>query len=77
MAMAFVLINTEMGSENEVVDNLRKIDAIKEAYVTYGVYDVVAIVGADTMEKVKDIVTWRIRRQDKVRASLTMIIIES
>ena len=77
MAMAFVLINTEMGSENEVVDNLRKIDAIKEAYVTYGVYDVLAIVGADTMEKLKDIVTWRIRRQDKVRASLTMIIIES
>ena len=75
--MAFVLINTEMGSENEVVDNLRKIDAIKEAYVTYGVYDVLAIVGADTMEKLKDIVTWRIRRQDKVRASLTMIIIES
>ena len=75
--MALVLINTEMGSENEVVDNLRKIDAVEEAYVTYGVYDVVALVGADTLEKLKEIVTWKVRRLDKVRASLTMIIIES
>ena len=57
MAMAFVLINTEIGSESEVLEALKKIDAVKEAYMTYGVYDVVAKVSADTMEKLKEIVT--------------------
>jgi len=76
MPMAFVLINTEIGSENEVLDELKKIDAVKEAYMVYGVYDVVAKVGAETMDKLKEIVTWNVRRLDKVRSTLTMIVIE-
>ena len=76
MASAFVLINTETGSENEVLDQLRKIEAVKESYIVYGVYDVVAKVSADTMEKLKEIVTWNVRRLDKVRSTLTMILIE-
>lgn len=76
MPIAFVLINTEIGSENEVLAALKKIDAVKEAYMVYGVYDVVAKVKADTMDKLKEIVTWHVRRLDKVRSTLTMIVIE-
>ncbi len=76
MASAFVLINTEIGSESEVLDQIRKIDAVEESYIVYGVYDVVAKVTADTMEKLKEIVTWKVRRLDKVRSTLTMIMIE-
>jgi DNA-binding Lrp family transcriptional regulator len=76
MPMAFVLINTEIGSENEVLDDLKKIEAVKEAYMVYGVYDVVAKVAANTMDKLKEIVTWHVRRLDKVRSTLTMIVIE-
>jgi len=76
MPMAFVLINTEIGSESEVLAALKKIDAVVEAYMVYGVYDVVAKVQANTMDKLKEIVTWHVRRLDKVRSTLTMIVIE-
>lgn len=76
MPKAFVLINTEIGSEVDVLKDLRKIEGVEEAYAVYGVYDIIAKVNADTMDKLKDIVTWRIRRLDKVRSTLTMIIIE-
>jgi DNA-binding Lrp family transcriptional regulator len=76
MPMAFVLINTEIGSENEVLGDLKKIEAVKEAYMVYGVYDVVAKVSANTMDRLKEIVTWHVRRLDKVRSTLTMIVIE-
>jgi DNA-binding Lrp family transcriptional regulator len=76
VAIAFVLINAETGSEMEVVESLAKIDAVKEAFMVYGVYDVIAKVQDDTMEKLKEIVTQRIRRLDKVRSTLTMIAIE-
>jgi DNA-binding Lrp family transcriptional regulator len=76
MPMAFVLINTETGSESEVVEALKKIDAVTEAYMVFGVYDVVAKVKDDTMDKLKEIVTWQVRRLDKVRSTLTMIVIE-
>lgn len=76
MPVAFVLINAEIGSEDDVAVELRKISNVKESYVVYGVYDIVAKVQADSMDKLKEIVTWKIRRLDKVRSTLTMIVVE-
>ncbi|MDH5419826.1 MAG: Lrp/AsnC ligand binding domain-containing protein [Candidatus Bathyarchaeota archaeon] len=74
MPLAFVLINTEIGSESGILEALKNIDAVEEAYMVYGVYDVVAKVRADTMDKLKEIVTWHVRRLDKVRSTLTMMV---
>ena len=49
---------------------------MKDVYVVYGVYDIIARVEADTMEKVKETITWKIRRLDRVRSTLTMIVVE-
>ena len=75
MPMAFVMINTELGSEKEVLDEIRKIDEVKESCIVYGIHDIVAKIGADTMDKVDEIVTW-VRMLDKIRASITLILIE-
>ncbi|MFN3486930.1 MAG: Lrp/AsnC ligand binding domain-containing protein, partial [Planctomycetota bacterium] len=56
-----------------VVLDLRGLEGVDEAFAVYGVYDIVARVRAETMDKLKEIVTWRIRRLDKVRSTLTMI----
>jgi len=77
MPMAFVLINAEIGSEEEVLKELKKVEGVVEAFVVYGVYDVVAKIRADTMDKLKDVVTWHVRRLNKVRSTLTMIVVES
>ena len=74
--IAFVLINTEIGSEAEVLKTLKKVSGVKEAYSVYGVYDIVAKIQAETMDKLKELVTWHIRRLDKVRSTLTMIVTE-
>ncbi|UCE28714.1 MAG: Lrp/AsnC ligand binding domain-containing protein [Candidatus Bathyarchaeota archaeon] len=76
MPTAFVLINTEIGSENNVLQSLRKVKGVVEANAVYGVYDVVAKITANTMDKLKETVTWHVRRLDKVRSTLTMIVIE-
>jgi len=77
MPMAFVLINAEIGSEEEVLKELKKVEGVVESYVVYGVYDVVAKIRADTMDKLKDVVTWHVRRLNKVRSTLTMIVVET
>jgi len=76
MPMAFVLINAEIGSEDSVVKELKSVSQVKEAYMVYGVYDIVAKVAADSMDKLKEIITWKIRRLNKVKSTLTMIVIE-
>ena len=75
--MAFVLINADLGAEEELVRELRGIEYVKEVYVVYGVYDIVAKIQAETMEKVKETITCKIRRLEKVISTLTMIVVES
>jgi DNA-binding Lrp family transcriptional regulator len=76
LPMAFVLINTEMGSEAEVLDALQKMGSVKEAYIVYGVYDIVAKVEADTVDALKDMITWKVRRLNKVRSTLTAMVVQ-
>jgi DNA-binding Lrp family transcriptional regulator len=76
MPTAWVLINTEPGSEADVLKDLKKIAEVQDAYAVYGVYDIVAKVKADTMDRLKEISTLKVRRLDKVRSTLTMIAVE-
>lgn len=76
MTSAYILINTEIGSEDDVLAQLRQIPMVKEAYLVYGVYDIIARVEAPDLDKLKEIVTWKIRKLDKVRSTLTMIVVE-
>ena len=75
MPMAYVLLTTETGAVESVLNALKKMDSVKETYMVYGVYDIVATVKAETMEKLKEIVTWNLRSLDKVRSTLTMIVV--
>lgn len=77
MPIAFVLINAEIGGEEEVLQEIIKVEGVEEAYTVYGVYDIIVKIGAETMDKLKEIVTWNIRRINKVRSTLTMIVVET
>jgi DNA-binding Lrp family transcriptional regulator len=76
MPKAFVLINVETGSEEEVVGELRKISGVEEAYFSYGVYDIITKINSPSMEKLKEMVTKQIRALTKVRSTLTLIMME-
>jgi DNA-binding Lrp family transcriptional regulator len=76
MPKAFVLMNAELGSEDSLVSELKKLDSVKEVYQVYGVYDIVAQVEADTMDKVKETITWKLRKLNGVKSTLTMIVME-
>lgn len=76
MPGAYVLINAEVGSEEQVLKECKSIQFVKEAYVVYGVYDIILRVEADTMAKLKDIITEKIRKIELVRSTLTMILME-
>ena len=76
MPRAYVLINAEAGAESEVLEALKAIQEVKEAHMVYGVYDIIARLETKTMEELKNVVSWRIRRLDKVRSTITTICME-
>jgi DNA-binding Lrp family transcriptional regulator len=76
MPKAFVLINVESGFEDSVLRELKTIHGVEEAYFSYGVYDIITKVKAETMEQLKDMVTKHVRTLPKVRSTLTLIMME-
>jgi DNA-binding Lrp family transcriptional regulator len=76
MPTAYVLINCDLGSEEEIIREIKKLSEIIEVSGVYGVYDIVVKIRSDTMDKLREIITWHVRRIDKVRSTLTMIVIE-
>ena len=76
MAEAYVLINCEIGSEEKVVEELKTIDGIKEVHGTFGAYDVLAKVESEQVETLRETITWKIRKIDKIRSTLTLMGIE-
>ncbi len=75
MAKALVFINTKSGSAG-VVKDLEKVKGVSEAHSSLGMYDAVALVQGESLNKVKEIVSKRIRSIDNVKSTLTLTLIE-
>lgn len=75
VALAFVMINAQVGAEHEIVDAVKRMEHVKEAYVTYGVYDVSVKLEAETADKLKEAIA-SLRRLSRVRSTLTMPVKE-
>ena len=76
MAQAFVLINCELGSEEHIIAELKTLDDIKEVQGTFGAYDIIAKVSSESVEKIRETITWKIRKIDKIRSTLTLTKVE-
>tara|TARA_B100000745_G_scaffold202848_1_gene133943 strand:+ start:631 stop:870 length:240 start_codon:yes stop_codon:yes gene_type:complete len=76
MAEAYVLINCEIGSEEKVIADLKTIDGVIEVHGTFGAYDVLAKVESAQVETLRETITWKIRKIDKIRSTLTLMGIE-
>lgn len=76
MPRAFVLLNAELGYEAKLAGEIKKLPGVSEAYTTYGVYDIMLMIEADSMESLKDFISTKIRRMDGVKSTLIMLIME-
>ena len=76
MVSAFVLFSVSSGAENQVLKGVQEIEGVQEVYVSYGVYDLVVKIKTDSVEKLKELVTYSLRRVDNVRSTLTLILVE-
>ncbi|MCK4439154.1 Lrp/AsnC ligand binding domain-containing protein [Candidatus Bathyarchaeota archaeon] len=58
-----------------MLKNIKAIPEVQETHIVYGAYDIIAKLETETMQDLKEIISWKIRGQDKVRLILTMIVI--
>ncbi len=75
MVSAYVLINCDLGFEEDVISHLKTIDGVKEVHGTFGAYDVVVKIESDNHDTLRDIITWKIRKMERIRSTLTLTTI--
>ena len=76
MAQAFVLINCELGTEEQIISELKTFSEVKEVQGTFGAYDIIAIISSETIEKIRETISWKIRKIEKIRSTLTLTKVE-
>ena len=74
MASAFLFINAELFFVEDVINKLKEVPEIVDVYKVQGIYDIIVRVNSDTEEKLKELVSERIRRIDKIIGTVTVII---
>lgn len=72
METLYILINCDLGSEVDIINEFMKIPEVKEVRGTYGVYDIFVKLQGDTREALGNIITHKIRRIQKIRSTVTL-----
>ncbi len=76
MALAFVLVSCEVEAEKAVIDELKTFDAVKEAIGTFGAFDILVKLEIDSYQKLRDTITQKIRKMNKVGTTITLMVIQ-
>ena len=80
MPTAYVLLNSDLGSDESIINEVKQIlakeDVTSEVQGVYRVYDIVLKLTSDDAEKLRAIITNKVRKISKVQSTLTMMVIE-
>ncbi len=75
MPEAIIMINVEVGKENEIFERLFNLEEIKEIYMVYGVHDIIAVVETKDLDDLRRLITEKIRRMEGIKDTLTSIVV--
>ena len=67
-----MLIHCDLGAEVQIIEEMMKVQEIKEVRGTYGIYDIFCKIEADSKESLDDIITNKIRKTPKIRSTITL-----
>jgi len=71
MNKGFILLNCDLGAEEYIVDELKQMKVVSNAYLTFGAYDVIVEIETENQEKfAKTIAT--IRKFSRVVSTMTL-----
>ena len=76
MAEAYVLVNCDLGTEEEIISGLKQIEQVKEVHGTFGAYDIIVKVQTEPADNLREAITSKIRKMNKIRSTLTLTVVE-
>jgi DNA-binding Lrp family transcriptional regulator len=75
MEIAYVLVKSEIAHEMEVLNEILKLDGVKEVKGTFGLYDIFVKIEASSSTEIQNIITKKIRHLKHVISTTTLSVI--
>ncbi|QUC65363.1 Lrp/AsnC family transcriptional regulator [Nitrosopumilus sp. K4] len=75
METAYVLVKSEIAHEMDVMNEILKVNNVKEAKGTFGVYDIFVKIEGNTSQEIEDTITKQIRKINHVLSTTTLSVI--
>jgi len=75
MEIAYVLVKSEIAHEMEVLNEILKIEGVKEVKGTFGLYDIFVKIEASSSIEIQNIITKKIRHLKHVISTTTLSVI--
>lgn len=72
MPEAYLLISCGIGKEDGIIEELSKMDDVKEVQKTVGQYDIVAKIVSDSEKDLRKTISSKIRNMDPLRSVLVL-----
>ena len=73
MTDAYVMLNCELGSEAEIIEQLKQVEQVADVFETIGTHDMLVKLQAENFEKIREIVSWNIQKMKNIRSTATLI----
>ncbi len=73
MIVAFIMAKVESMKSRSVLENIRKMDEVEEAYLIYGAYDLLIKCTFKTPEALSSFVVNELRKLDGIRDTVTNV----
>jgi len=77
LEIVYVLVKTKIGHEIDVMNNILKIDGVKEVMGTFGSYDVFVKILAPTRKEVEQVITQKVRKTKNILSTTTLSVVPS
>ena len=81
MPTAYVLLNSDLGTDESIISKIKEIlkDEKDIEFTTqgvYGIYDIILKISSDNTDILRDVITYKIRKINRVQSTLTMMVVE-
>jgi len=73
MATAYVFVNCDLGFEAEIIDEIKQLKGVKEVQGVFGAYDILVRLESANLENLREIITWKLRKLNRVKSTLTLM----
>ena len=70
-------MNCDLGAEDYIIEELNQMPEVSQAYITFGAYDIIAEINANSHEEFDETVSIKIRRLSRLVSTMTLNVVNS